>query len=111
MPRRQRPARFDDAVAAFHKRWSGSPIIMDKWFAAQAAAPRGGFARRVAALRAHPDFDIKNPNRIRSLAASFATRNPRAFMRRMDRAMRFLPSWPAKLIAEPGAGGAPARPV
>jgi len=45
----------------------------------QAAAPRADSLARVAALRAHPDFDIKNPNRIRSLAASFATRNPRAF--------------------------------
>ncbi len=70
---------FDDAAAAFHKRWSASPLVMDKWFAAQAAAPRPDAIARVRRLREHPDFDIRNPNRVRALAMAFALRNPRAF--------------------------------
>jgi aminopeptidase N len=34
---------------------------------------------RAERLRAHPDFILKNPNRVRALAAAFAMRNPRAF--------------------------------
>ena len=72
-------AAFDEALAQFHKRWSGSPVVMDKWFSSQAAAPRADAMARIKKLRAHPDFDIKNPNRVRSLVMSLATRNPRAF--------------------------------
>jgi aminopeptidase N len=70
---------FDEALAHFHKRWSGAPVVMDKWFAAQAAAPRADAMARAAKLRKHPDFDIKNPNRVRALAMALAVRNPRAF--------------------------------
>jgi aminopeptidase N len=70
---------FDEALARFHKRWSGAPVVMDKWFAAQAAAPRADAMARAAKLRKHPDFDIKNPNRVRALAMALAVRNPRAF--------------------------------
>lgn len=72
-------AAFDEALAQFHKRWSGAPVVMDKWFSAQAAAPRADAMARIKKLRDHPDFDIKNPNRVRSLVMSLATRNPRAF--------------------------------
>jgi aminopeptidase N len=70
---------FDVALAAFHRTWAASPLVMDKWFAVQAAAPRADALARVRRLRAHPDFDIRNPNRVRALAAPFAVRNPRAF--------------------------------
>jgi aminopeptidase N len=70
---------FDEALTAFHRKWSGSPQVMDKWFAVQAAAPRADTHARIAALRRHPDFDLRNPNRVRSLVMSFAARNLRAF--------------------------------
>jgi aminopeptidase N len=82
--------QFDEALAVFHKKWSGSPLVMDKWFAAQAAAPRPDSLQRVEALRRHPDFDIRNPNRVRSLAMSFATRNLRAFHAKDGSGYRFL---------------------
>ncbi|MBI1187931.1 MAG: aminopeptidase N [Alphaproteobacteria bacterium] len=72
-------ARFEDALARFYERWKQRPLVIDKWFNAQAAAPRADAIARVRALRAHSDFELRNPNRVRALAASFATRNPRAF--------------------------------
>ncbi|MGE3302392.1 MAG: aminopeptidase N [Hyphomonadaceae bacterium] len=81
---------FEDAVTAFHKKWSGSPLVMDKWFAAQAAAPRSDAIAQVQKLRRHPDFDIRNPNRVRSLAMSFAARNLRAFHAADGSGYRFL---------------------
>ncbi len=81
---------FNDAVSAFHKRWNASPLVMDKWFSAQAAAPRADAIERVRALRRHPDFDLKNPNRVRSLVASFAMRNLRAFHAADGEGYRFV---------------------
>jgi aminopeptidase N len=81
---------FDDALAAFQKRWSSSPMVMDKWFSTQAAAPRADSIERVRNLRRHPDFDIKNPNRVRSLVGSFAARNLRAFHSADGEGYRFV---------------------
>jgi aminopeptidase N len=72
-------ARFDAALERFHARWRERPLAIDKWFAVQASAPRADSLARVARLRAHPDFELRNPNRVRALAAAFAHRNPRAF--------------------------------
>jgi aminopeptidase N len=83
-------AAFDDALGAFQKRWSSSPLVMDKWFSAQAAAPRADSIARVRSLRRHPDFDIKNPNRVRSLVASFSARNLRAFHSADGEGYRFV---------------------
>ena len=43
-------------------------------------------------LRAHAEFNLKNPNRVRSLAAAFAMRNPRAFHAASGEGYRFLAS-------------------
>jgi aminopeptidase N len=71
--------RFDGALAAFYDRWRNEPLVLDKWFSVQASAPRKDAVARVTALRKHPDFSLRNPNRARALVGAFATRNPRAF--------------------------------
>ncbi|MDX2238494.1 MAG: aminopeptidase N [Hyphomonadaceae bacterium] len=83
-------AAFDDALARFYARWRANPLVLDKWFAAQAAAPRPDAIARATALRAHPDFTLKNPNRVRALAAAFALRNPRAFHAASGDGYRFM---------------------
>ncbi|MFT3726340.1 MAG: aminopeptidase N [Terricaulis sp.] len=72
-------AQFDTALKTFYARWRENPLVIDKWFAVQAASPRLDALTRVEALRHHADFNIRNPNRVRALAAAFAMRNPRAF--------------------------------
>jgi aminopeptidase N len=72
-------AAFEPALNAFYERWRVNPLVLDKWFSVQAAAPRADALERVARLRAHPNFELRNPNRVRALGASFAMRNPRAF--------------------------------
>jgi aminopeptidase N len=72
-------ARFEDGLARFYARWKDNPLVIDKWFAVQAACPRDDALARVQRLRAHADFTIGNPNRVRALAAAFSMRNPRAF--------------------------------
>jgi aminopeptidase N len=61
-----------EALAAFHARWHGDALVLDKWFALQALSPLPGTLGEVQALLAHPDFDIATPNRVRALIGSFA---------------------------------------
>lgn len=70
---------FQEALDHFYARWRDNPLVIDKWFSIQASAPREDALARVENLRRHPDFELRNPNRVRSLAAAFAMRNPRAF--------------------------------
>jgi aminopeptidase N len=81
---------FDDALARFYVRWNANPLVIDKWFAIQAASPRDDALARVENLRRHADFNTRNPNRVRSLAAAFAMRNPRAFHGADGGGYRFL---------------------
>ncbi|MGD9966950.1 MAG: aminopeptidase N [Hyphomonadaceae bacterium] len=83
---------FDAALTKFYQRWQANPLVIDKWFAVQASAPRADTLQRVERLRQHADFNLKNPNRVRSLAAAFAMRNPRAFHAADGEGYRFLAS-------------------
>ncbi|MEP6998197.1 MAG: aminopeptidase N, partial [Betaproteobacteria bacterium] len=69
----------DVAMARFESRWRDNPLVMDKWFALQATSCRAGTLERVRALLAHPVYDARNPNRIRSLIGAFAQSNLPAF--------------------------------
>jgi aminopeptidase N len=77
----------DQVVERLHRFAQGDALLLDKWFALQAAAPepRGPAAGRVfaraKALLQHPDFSMRNPNRARSLLFTLCTRNPAAFHR------------------------------
>ena len=71
------------ALAHFHALFKDDALVIDNWFALQAAAPEtdGRVVARVKQLLKHPDFSIKNPNRARSVLVTFALRNPAAFHR------------------------------
>jgi aminopeptidase N len=63
------------ALAEFHARWKGEALVIDKWFAIQAASPRPDTIAVVERLQAHRDFDLRNPNRVRALVGTFANAN------------------------------------
>ena len=69
------------ALDIFYKLYKHEALVMDKWFAVQASAnDRGGdVLSKVRSLMQHPDFEIKNPNRARSLIFSYCVANPAAF--------------------------------
>ena len=71
------------ALAHFHQRFKGEELVLDKWFALQAGAcDRGGqVLPAVRALMKHADFNLKNPNRARSLIFSYCSANPGGFHR------------------------------
>jgi aminopeptidase N len=72
-------AGFDSALDRFESRWRASPLVMDKWFSVQASAVRSDIRDRLKRLMSRPDFDLRNPNRVRSLVAAFAMNNPVKF--------------------------------
>ena len=63
------------ALDTFHARWHGDDLVLDKWFAIQAMSPLPSTPAAVRALAKHADFDLRNPNRVRALVASFASGN------------------------------------
>jgi len=69
----------DAALGAFEARWRDNEQVMDKWFALQAMACSPDTLSRVKALTKHPCFDIRNPNKVRSLVGAFAMANPVGF--------------------------------
>jgi len=110
----------ETALTAFHDKWRDEPLVLDKWFAVQARDPSEGAIGRVLALTAHPDFDLKNPNRMRALVQSFASGNPARFHDPSGAGYRFLadqilavdafnPSTAARLV-EPLGGWRRYRP-
>ena len=62
----------------FYDRYRGNPLVIDKWFAIQAQSLHPDALQHVKALAEHPDFTLRNPNRVRSLYMAFAV-NPHAF--------------------------------
>jgi aminopeptidase N len=62
----------------FYNRFEGDALVIDKWFSLQASSLHPQAIEHVKALSQHPDFNLKNPNRVRSLYMAFAG-NPAAF--------------------------------
>ena len=71
------------ALARFHALFKDEALVLDKWFALQAGAPdRGGnVLPAVRQLMTHPDFNLRNPNRARSVIFSYCSANPGGFHR------------------------------
>jgi aminopeptidase N len=71
------------ALEKFHVLFKHEALVIDKWFALQASASdKGGhILPQVRQLMLHPDFNLKNPNRARSLIFSYCSANPAAFHR------------------------------
>ena len=61
-----------DRLAAFYERYRDNPLALDKWFAIQASSLHPNVVEQVKALAEHPDFTLRNPNRVRSLYMAFA---------------------------------------
>ncbi|HVB68938.1 MAG TPA: aminopeptidase N [Acetobacteraceae bacterium] len=78
------------ALAAFHARWRGDALVLDKWFAIQAMSSLPATGAAVRALAAHTDFDLRNPNRVRALVGSFSAGNPVRFHAASGDGYRFL---------------------
>ncbi|HEY2070216.1 MAG TPA: aminopeptidase N [Rhizomicrobium sp.] len=75
---RMASAKREAAYADFHDRFRADPLVLDKWMSLQALSPLPDTIDRVRGLTKNPAFDMKNPNRVRSLIGAFAS-NPLRF--------------------------------
>jgi len=66
------PERIE-ALHAFYDRFHDDALVLDKWFALQAAAQRSDTVDHALKLARHPDFVMTNPNRLRALAGTFGS--------------------------------------
>ena len=78
----------------FHQKFEGDALVIDKWFALQATRQINlnnpeDVLNTVITLRQHADFNIKNPNRVRSLIHAFCMSNPGAFHQNPQKSYKF----------------------
>jgi aminopeptidase N len=67
------------ALESFQQKWHRDALVMDKWFSLQATSELEGTLERVRQLTLHENFNIRNPNKVRSLIGAFANANPHHF--------------------------------
>ncbi|ALO46538.1 aminopeptidase N [Pseudohongiella spirulinae] len=72
----QAAALAEKALADFYAKWRHESLVVNQWFTVQATASRQGTLQQVKALMEHEAFDIRNPNKVRSLIGAFSNGNP-----------------------------------
>ena len=72
-------AERERALSMFYDKWKDEALVVDKWFHVQATSWLPGTLAHVKALMSHAAFDLRNPNRVRSLLHAFAMGNPLHF--------------------------------
>lgn len=74
----------------FYQQWQEEALVIDKWFSLQASCPQLGTFERVQSLLHHAAFDLKNPNRVRSLVGAFSQANPIQYHAKNGQGYQFL---------------------
>lgn len=81
---------WEGALAQFYSDWGHETLVVNQWLQVQATMPDAGAIDRVRLLMKHADFDIRNPNKVRSLVGGFAGANPVNFHRADGEGYRLL---------------------
>ena len=90
-------AEAEEATGQFYRMFRNDPIVIDKWFTAQAMVPGRTAVSTCRRLTQHEAFSWTNPNRVRSVLTAFATANPTGFNRADGSGYRFVADAVAKL--------------
>ena len=80
----------DGALESFYQDWRHEALVVNQWLQVQAAIPDQQGLARVQGLMSHPDFDLRNPNKVRALVGVFSNQNPVNFHRIDGAGYRFL---------------------
>ncbi|MGZ0077037.1 aminopeptidase N [Methylomonas sp. YC3] len=78
------------SLDSFYVQWRQEALVIDKWFTLQATSSTPNTFATVQALMEHPAFDMKTPNRVRSLIGAFSQANPLHFHAINGEGYRFL---------------------
>jgi len=87
-----------ESLESFYNNWKGDRQVMDKWFALQAVSKLPSVLSEITALLSHPDFELTNPNRFRSLVGTFSQANQVRFHAADGSGYRFLVDQLIRLI-------------
>lgn len=79
-----------DLFADYYNRFKDYELVVNKWFSMQASARRSDVLNKIVSLKDHEVFNMKNPNRVRSLYSAFAMLNPAYFHDASGRGYEFL---------------------
>ena len=77
-------------LASFYQQWQNEALVIDKWFSLQASSSNPDTFSVVQSLLQHPAFDLRNPNRVRSLIGAFSQANPLHFHAANGQGYQFL---------------------
>jgi len=84
------PNNSTSMLADFYDSWQEEDLVIDKWFALQASQPNDAVFETINDLLQHADFQITNPNRVRSVLATFTRANPSQFHHKSGRGYTLL---------------------
>ena len=60
----------------FYEQWRAETLVVNQWFQVQALCPDSDNLGRVQKLMQHPEFDLRNPNKVRAVIGAFCSANP-----------------------------------
>jgi aminopeptidase N len=69
----------EKALQSFYQQWQHEPLVVDQWFTVQATCHLPDTLSRVKQLLNHPAFEIRNPNKVRSVIGAFCGQNAVGF--------------------------------
>ncbi|MFY0700355.1 MAG: DUF3458 domain-containing protein, partial [Bermanella sp.] len=67
------------ALQQFYQQWQHDVLVVNMWLSLQASSDHAQGVASVNELLSHEAFDIKNPNKVRSVVGVFAAQNLRHF--------------------------------
>jgi aminopeptidase N len=83
-------AEADSALVKFHSKWKHDAQVLEQWFSVQASSSIYADLGVIESLMTLPDFDLGNPNKVRSVVGAFCNQNLVRFHRKDGAGYRFL---------------------
>jgi aminopeptidase N len=78
------------ALDSFYQQWRHEPLVVDQWFVVQATSQLADTLDKVKQLLQHESFEIRNPNKVRSLIGAFCGQNHVGFHHATGAGYEFL---------------------
>jgi len=78
-PSESSKAMKDELLAHFYQQWQSETLVVEQWLSMQSAAMVPDNLSTIQALMQHEAFDIKNPNKVRSVIGAFCHNNAVGF--------------------------------
>ena len=80
----------EHAFIEFYKFWKHEPLVIEQWLSMQAGLAKKDNLTEVVKLTEHESFDIKNPNKVRSVIGAFCHQNLVGFHHESGSGYEFL---------------------